>query len=215
MPCGAASAVPTVGKSRLIVCLRSSNTESCYALSGFCGFRTNPFESALMVPTNATGLYVDMKLVSDDEPERRVWKVTTRTRPDRGEQLYQAPIAWTSSDCAEFTKYKVPFEAFQLVKGAKRITDGPPLNYTSGLFQLGMTLSKFALDGELKNFKDGVFQVLIREIGFYYEVTNENDVQSNNIKLDILSKAEAKKKRPVILKIMLPITKILFFSEER
>lgn len=157
-----------------------------------------------------------MKLISDDEPERRVWKITTRTRPDRGEQLYQAPIAWKSSTCGDFTKYEVPFSAFQLVKGAKRITDGPPLNFTSGLFQLGMTLSKFAFDGELENFRDGVFQVLIREIGFYYETNGERKMQPNfSVELNVLSKAETKRKQPIVFKALVLVARLVFFSEER
>lgn len=168
-----------------------------------------------MVPGNATGLYVEMKLVSDNEPDRRVWKFTTRTRPDRGEQLYQSPIiGWNSSMAGEFTKLLVPFETFQLVRGARRIADGPPLNYTAGLYQLGMSMSKFAWAGEMENFREGLFQAHIKEIGVYYGAEDEIKALETS-KPGILSKEETKRKQPLVVKILLPVLNLLFISEAR
>jgi hypothetical protein len=62
---------------------------------GFCGFRTNPFVEPLIPCDDNGGFYITCRLVSDNEPERRVWKMTTRTRPDRGELLYHAPVNLT------------------------------------------------------------------------------------------------------------------------
>jgi hypothetical protein len=186
-------------------------------------------------------------MASDDEPERRVWKMSTRTRPDRGEQLYQAPImafggsrrqSNNNNDAGvavvginattSFQRCLVPFSTFEMVRGPRRVANAPPLNYTAGLYQLGMTMSKFAWEGgELANFRDGVFQVHIKEIGVYYD-QNGKEVTASTLtkaaattttaataKLGILSKNESRRKRPLVLKVLTPVATVLFFSEAR
>lgn len=123
---------------------------------GFCGMRTLPFKETLDV-SNQDGVYVNCKLASDDEPERRVWKLTVRTDTSRGEQVYQAmfDLAKASKD-GSMTMVKVPFSSFQLVRGPRLVPDGPPLDTKGGLFQLGMTMSKFKIGEmttELENFR--------------------------------------------------------------
>ena len=99
---------------------------------GFCGTRTLPFRDPLVVG-DAKGIYLDARLASDNEPERRIWKVSIRTERSRGEELYQAAYALpknsgetdmlTDNTMDEWNRIKIPFEDFQLVRGA-RLVDG-------------------------------------------------------------------------------------------
>ena len=189
---------------------------------GFCGFRTNPFEQPLVVGDN-DGMYVSCRLVSDDEPQRRVWKVTTRTKPDRGELLYQAPFNLTAASTTdnaenEWTVVKVPFDSFRYVRGPRLIPDAPPLNTTGGLYQIGLSMSKFRFGAnttELDNFRDGFFELQLKEIGLYKDQSNETETKPSNAGTapKVLSKLEAQRKRPLLLKMLLPLAK-LFFSEQ-
>lgn len=195
---------------------------------GFCGFRTNPLDQGpLRVDPAADGIYVDLRLVSDADSSRRVWKLTTRTEPSRGERLYQAPIVFhPSADTKEWTRVKVPFSSFRYVSGPRNIPEGPPLNTTGGLYQIGMTLSKFLFGQgltELENFRPGFFELHIREIGFYKQgdnvsTTPEAAVATANIvpQADppkVLTREQAKKRRSLLLKLLLPLSK-LFFTEK-
>jgi Complex I intermediate-associated protein 30 (CIA30) len=157
---------------------------------GFCGWRTNPFKSALNV-RDYDGLYVTARLSSDDDLPRRVWKISTRTRPDRGEQLYQAPLLWPSeADSDEgWRTVRVPFESFRLVRGPRIVPDGPPLDVSGGIYQIGMTMGKFKFGGSgsagegtngtaaavvrstLEDFRPGFFQLDLKEIGAYKTVS--------------------------------------------
>ena len=142
---------------------------------GFCGFRTNPFTTPFLIQNNSNhntsststtteyntedggGFYIKCRLVSDNEPERRVWKLSTRTKPDRGERLYQAPFEITKRPSAnmsttpfnnddnemEWQTIHVPFDRFRLVRGPQVVTNGLPLNVSAGIYQLGMTMSQF------------------------------------------------------------------------
>jgi hypothetical protein len=179
---------------------------------GFCGFRTNPFTKPLMVQ-DADGFYLTVRLASDQDSDRRVWKLTTRAKPDRGEVLYQAPFSFQQKH-NEWSTIRVPFDSFALVSGP-RMVNGPPLNTTGGLFQIGMTLSKFVFGGALKeldNFRDGYFELQIKEIGLYNDIKFDGKIDVSII--GVLSKEEAKTKRPIALKLLLPISKLLF-SEQR
>lgn len=195
---------------------------------GFCGFRTNPMDQGpLRVDPAADGIYLDLRLVSDAESARRVWKLTTRTEPSRGERLYQAPIVFhQSADTKEWARVKVPFSSFRFVSGPRNIPEGPPLNTTGGLYQIGMTLSKF-LFGQgltvLENFRPGYFELHIREIGFYKQgddgsTAPEAAAASANIVASadqpkVLTREQAKKRRSLLLKLLLPLSK-LFFTEK-
>lgn len=190
---------------------------------GFCGIRTLPFVEPLRVagtdasPSDGGGFYLVARLASDDEPQRRVWKMTTRVKPDRGELLYQARyhLERASPDAEGWSRVQVPFDSFQLVRGPRTIPDGPPLNVTGGIYQIGMTLSKFELGAnvsELENFRPGFFELQIKEIGVY---TKREDNQQDGVsKPRVLSKDEAQKKRPLFLKLVLPVSKA-FFTEQR
>ncbi|GKZ01160.1 hypothetical protein MPSEU_001067400 [Mayamaea pseudoterrestris] len=180
---------------------------------GFCGFRTNPFTKPLMAGS-ADGFYTMIRLASDNEAKRRVWKFSTRVKPDRGEQLYQAPVIFDQATPEEWSLIKIPFDAFRLVRGPKFVSEGPALNTTGGLYQIGMTMSQFEFGGDLKamdNFRDGFFELHIKEIGLYKDdaqVASLFDVSSPQV----LAKEEAAKKRPLLLKVFKPVSKI-FFSE--
>lgn len=216
---------------------------------GFCGTRTLPFQDG--TPLNVgqgDGFYLKVRLASDNEPERRVWKLTTRVENvQRSEQLYQAmfeipkeeegvAVATNDDDdqqppSKEWKTIRVPFESFVQVRGPRIVENGPPLNVTGGLFQVGMTLSKFQIAAnttEFFNFRPGYFELQIQEIGVYSSSSSENNKETEAVavattatatatKIDTpltLTKEEAKKKRPAALKILSPLAK-LFFNEKR
>lgn len=195
---------------------------------GFCGMRTLPFKESPLNATGQDGVYLDCNLASDDEAERRVWKLTVRTDSSRGEMVYQSQFdlkqavedakKQNNDDGAAWARVLVPFDKFQLVRGPRMIPDGPPLNVTGGIYQIGMTLSKFVMNvntTELENFRPGYFDLQIKRIGFY---TNQDDGRSKNDSESInvpstLSKEDAEKKRPVALRLLLPIAKLLFSEQ--
>ena len=177
---------------------------------GFCGMRTLPFREPLDA-AGSDGIFVDCRLASDDEPERRVWKITCRTDTSRGEMVYQAAFPLAAG--SDFSRVFVPFDDFQLVRGPRVVPDAPKLNVTGGIYQIGMSLSKFVIGvntTELENFRPGFFDLQIRQIGFFSANSAKN---MPAVAVNTLSKAEVKKKRPLLLKILLPISKI-FFSEQ-
>ncbi len=186
---------------------------------GFCGTRTLPFQDGkpLQVSSSTTfadGFYLKLRLASDDEPERRIWKLTTRVENEsRSEQLYQAEFEIPNSH--SWQTIKVPFSSFQQVRGPRLVENGPPLDVSGGLFQIGMTLSKFQMAATMKtleNFRAGYFEVQLSEIGVY---TNDASAASGVVETpQTLTKTEAQRKRPLALKILSPIFKRLF-SEQR
>jgi hypothetical protein len=180
---------------------------------GFCGFRSNAFRQPLQV-ADADGFYFIGRLASDLEPERRVWKFSTRTKPDRGELVYQAPISFPKNQTA-WHRVNIPFDDFRLVRGPRIVPDGPSLNTTGGIYQVGMTMSKFVFGTnttELADFRDGFFEVQLKEIGLYKQQlpSKELIVESPQI----LSDSEFKKQQPLIFKIVFPFFRLLF-SESR
>ena len=121
----------------------------------------------------------------------------------------------------------VPLDSFKLVRGPRIIPDGPPLNVSGGIYQLGMTMSKFVFNTtttELDNFRDGYFDFHIREIGLYKTTpsmqqlssisTAATTIRTETLAPKIFTKDETKKNRKVPLKILLLVAKI-FFSEQR
>lgn len=185
---------------------------------GFCGFRTLPFREPLEVP-NAEGLYMVCRLSSDTDSDRRSWKVSTRTRPDRGELLYQSPLSFRQGG-DDWNLVLLPFDSFQLVRGPRMVPNGPPIDVSKGLYQVGMTMSKFKF-GEnmtvLENFRDGFFQFDIQEIGSYYQgggslvAATVGELKAKEPQ--VLTKEEAKKRQPMVLKLLLPLLNI-FFAEK-
>lgn len=185
---------------------------------GFCGMRTLPFKS----PLNATGydgVYVKCRFVSDDEPHKRVWKVSMRTDSSRGEQVYQQQFELPPASANnmndngdKWTQIKIPFDSFTLVRGARKVLDGPKLDSTQGVFQIGMTMSKFIIAENMTamdDFRPGFFQMHIESMGLYR--TEVDAIAEPTV--ETLTEQEAKKKRPLLLKVLRPISKI-FFSEQ-
>lgn len=200
---------------------------------GFCGMRTLPFKDSPLNATGEEGVYLDCNLASDDEAERRTWKLTVRTDSSRGEMVYQSQFdlkqaienakkenAEDSNDTDVWARVMVPFDTFQLVRGPRLIPDGPPLDVSGGIYQIGMTLSKFVMNvntTELENFRPGYFDLRIKRIGFYN--SHNGDVSNVSTSTGIasipttLSKEDAEKKRPLALRLLLPIAKLLFSEQ--
>ncbi len=182
---------------------------------GFCGTRTLPFDQPIKVGQEAEGIYLQYRFTSDEEPERRVWKVTTRSESSRGEQLYQAMFQITTAatpDKWEWNRAEIPFSSFQQVRGPRLVEGGPALNVSNGLYQIGLSLSKFMISKnvtEIPNFRPGYFELYIKEIGIY---SGKRDV--NLAVPTTLSKNEIAKKKPLVLKLLLPLFAV-FFNEKR
>lgn len=181
--------------------------------------RTLPLRENL----NATlqeGIFLKCRLASDNEPERRNWKVTLRSDTSRGEQVYQAAFTLPKPSEGkedEWNTVQVPFDEFQLVRGPRLIPNAPPLDTSRGLFQIGLSMSKFVIGyntTELTNFRAGFFELHLAQIGFYKSDTAKGDVlvgSSPSVPIpETLSPKEVKQKRPFLLKVLLPLAKVLF-----
>ncbi|KAL7525945.1 hypothetical protein ACHAXR_001235 [Thalassiosira sp. AJA248-18] len=126
-----------------------------------------------------------------------------------------------------WARVMVPFDKFQQVRGPRLIPDGPKLDVSGGIYQIGMTLSKFQMaenTTELENFRPGFFDMHIQRIGFYHGGDDDGGAATPVVEKEMmtlssspsvpetLTKEEAERKRPLVLKMLLPVAKI-FFSE--
>jgi Complex I intermediate-associated protein 30 (CIA30) len=178
---------------------------------GFCGTRTLPFTEPLVVG-DAEGLYLDLRLVSDDEADRRVWKISTRTEASRGEELFQAEFKIPKADNDDWVRVKVPFATFSRVRGSRLVLEGESMNVTGGIYQIGVTMSKFVIAQSmttLENFRPGFFELQMKEIGSYSQVVTPVQVEPPTT----ISIEEMKQKRSLVLKMIFSLSKI-FFSEK-
>ena len=91
--------------------------------------------------------------------------MTTRSEDSRGEQLYQASFRikeGSSED--EWQRIIVPFDTFTQVRGPRMVVDAPALNVSSGLYQVGLSLSKFQIGAnvsEIPDFRAGYFELQV------------------------------------------------------
>lgn len=180
---------------------------------GFCGTRTLPFKTPLQVG-NAEGIYILCRLTSDDEPERRVWKVTTRSEQSRSEQLYQSMFELPKPTNNDWSLVKINFKDFVQVRGPRVVENGPPLDTKNGIFQIGLVLSKFMISNDgttVDNFRDGYFELQVQEIGVFKNGDAVSPIEFSGT----LEKKEADKKKPVMLKILTPVAKLLFSEKRR
>jgi hypothetical protein len=182
---------------------------------GFCGMRTLAFEEPLQVGKNADGFYVVCRLTSDNEPERRVWKMTTRTERSRGEELYQAQFTLPKNNTnGQWARIQIPFSNFRLVRGPRMVQGGTPFNTTGGIYQIGLSLSKFQLSqntSEIENFRPGFFELQLKTIGVYSNSATSLQLSEPNT----LSPEEAKRRRPIIVKALSPVLNLLFSEQSR
>lgn len=211
---GVESVVSTEGMYSCAILVVDFYVSFSYAVfcRGFCGTRTLPFTEPIQVGKETDGLYIMCRLTSDDEPERRVWKVTTRSEQSRGEQLYQAMFELPAKK-EEWTRIEIPFSSFVQVRGPRIVDGAPSLNVTKGIYQIGISLSKFMLSKnvtEIANFRPGFFELQIKEIGIYLKGEDEVSVTIPAT----LTKTEAANNRPILLKLLLPLAK-MFFDEKR
>jgi len=135
---------------------------------GFCGMRTLPFSVPLDL-AEFDGMHLRCRLSSDDEPHRRVWKMSIRDDVSRGEFVYQSMFRFDAGGETWRDVY-IPFESFRKVRGPRLVEGAPPLDLSAGIYQVGMTMSKFAFGGEgsaFENFRDGYFELQICSIGAY------------------------------------------------
>mmetsp|Transcript_8914 Transcript_8914/g.19624 ORF Transcript_8914/g.19624 Transcript_8914/m.19624 type:complete len:431 (-) Transcript_8914:127-1419(-) len=166
---------------------------------GFCGMRTLPFETPLDL-TRFAGIHVRCRLVSDDEPHRRTWKMTLRTEASRGEIVYQTMYKLEADADAEgWRDVYIPFVDFRMVRGARLVEDAPPLDLARGVYQVGMTMSKFGMGKEMvtiPDFRDGYFDLRLKSIGAYGEAAQTVRTPAT------VSKEEAARRRPILAKAL-------------
>jgi Complex I intermediate-associated protein 30 (CIA30) len=185
---------------------------------GFCGVRTLPFKDPID-GDEYEGIFLECRLSSDNEPDRRIWKMTTRCDVSRGEQLYQAMFQVPAKPEGEegepeFSTIYIPFSDFRLVRGA-RLVNQEPMN-TTALYQIGITLSKFSIAENMTtipNFRAGYFELQIKQIGLFKSGT-ENSTMAT-LPIESLMKDEALAKRPILLKMLLPLSWIVFTEQSQ
>jgi hypothetical protein len=154
---------------------------------------------------------------------------------------------------ADWARVMVPFDDFRMVRGPRLVPGGPRLDVSGGVYQIGMTLSKFRMAAnttEIENFRPGYFELRIRRIGFYGDraanddggdavVDHDDDgaaagaaaagddggvvvvvggapstgSDGHRVVPDTLSREEAMRKRPILLRMLLPVIR-LYFSEK-
>lgn len=95
------------------------------------------------------------------------------------------------------------------------MSGGAQLNVTGGLFQLGLAASTFLISSnmtKLDNFRPGYFCVEIREIGFYGENVEEAP-KLEPPSLEVLSKRQIEQRRPIMLRVILPVRSYSFLNK--
>ena len=202
--------------------------------------RTLPFRKPLQPPLPSTttssdddnGIFLECRLASDDEPHRRIWKITLRTDESRGEQVYQSAFTLPpTTDNNEWSMIRVPFNTFRLVRGPIAIPNSsPPDVANGGVYQIGLSMSKFQIGtelSELQDFRAGFFDLQIKRIGFYIQESQEvkeedaiaSSVSSSSLETaptpssvvpQTLTKEETQKKRPLLLRLLFPVLKLIF-----
>jgi len=136
--------------------------------------------------------------------------------------VVQVPKQDETSDGTFGNEWKtilLPFDGFRQVRGPRLMENAPAFDPSGGLFQVGMTLSKFQMATnmtEFQNFRPGYFELQIKEIGVYKAKGATSDAATTSpIEVPVtLTKKEADENRPAALKILFPILK-LFFNEQR
>lgn len=82
---------------------------------------------------------------------------------------------------------------------------------------MGLAASTFLISSnltKLENFRPGYFCVQMQEIGFYGEARDDEAANLALPNLEVLSKRQMQQRRPILLKVLLPVAN-LFFSEKR
>jgi len=176
---------------------------------GFCGQRTRPFSKPLNL-SGADGLYLDCALLSDEDVQRRSWKMSLRTDEGRGEVVYQAPF---QPAVGAVTRVKVPFADFRLVRGPVALAEAPALSNLSAVYQIGFTVSKFVISEQVKmleNFRNGSFHLGLAEIGSY----SDDAAAVPAAVPKAMDKDEVERRRSWVQKFIFPVLGI-FFNEAR
>lgn len=182
---------------------------------GFCGQRTRPFQSPLNL-TGADGIYISCRLASDDDVDRRVWKLSLRTNEGRGEVVYQAPFTPPAGESAN--PVYVPFSDFVLVRGPIAVPNAPKVSNVSAIYQLGFTVSKFVIGPQmtqLDGFRNGTFQLDVAELGAWTEspAPQWDEMALLNGKAEIGN--NARQRRPLVFVLLGPILGLVFSESKR
>ncbi|CAE8648008.1 unnamed protein product [Polarella glacialis] len=181
---------------------------------GFCGQRTRPFAKPLNL-TGADGIYISCRLSSDEDSERRVWKLSLRTGEGRGEVVYQAPY---KPSAATMQPVFVPFSDFVLVRGPIAVPDAPRVTNVSAIYQIGFTCSKFVIGPTmlgLEGFRNGTFQLDVAELGAYAVAQTIDSPLAAQPSPKMMPEKEVQQNRPLLLKLLLPVLGLVFSEAGR
>ena len=142
--------------------------------------RTRTFANPLPAQ-GQDGIFLELHLASDDEPERRMWKVVLRNNTSRREMVFQSKLDLAKAQAMmmmeeeedkekDWASVQISFDDFRLVRGPRLVVDGEKLDVSGGIFQIDMTLRKFKIavnTTELEGFRERFFDLHVRKIGFY------------------------------------------------
>ena len=142
--------------------------------------RTRTFANPLPAQ-GQDGIFLELHLASDDEPERRMWKVVLRNNTSRREMVFQSKLDLAKAQAMmmmeeeedkekDWASVQISFDDFRLVRGPRLVVDGEKLDVSGEIFQIGMTLRKFKITvntTELEGFRERFFDLHVRKIGFY------------------------------------------------
>jgi len=188
---------------------------------GFCGQRMKLLKEPMDL-SSFSGIYIKCATPDPDDAARKVWKLSLRTKADRGEVIYSTEYIPAVGE--EAKAVLVPFSDFRLVSGPRLVPDGPPVNATA-VYQISMTCTKFKIavnTTELEGFRPGLFRLKIAEIGAFAgrpagstEAAEEMDAVRAVLVPPPESAAEARQNRPFVFKLLSPLIKVAFDEKAR
>jgi len=179
---------------------------------GFCGWRTKAFETPLDA-TGFEGVYLKIRFTSDDEPDRRTYKLTVRDDQTRGEYVRQGMFKVPRSDGSSFSTIKVPFSTLVAVRGPVINPNAPDFKKDT-VFQIGMVISKFKIAASMEtidDFRDGTFAMDISEVGFYSDESQDN-LNATPAAIPVMSNST---KSSFGRSVLAPVFKLVFSEKSR
>lgn len=178
---------------------------------GFCGQRTKLMTEALDL-SSFEGIY--LKASGDLQTPNRIHKMSLRTKQDRGEVIYSAEF----KPSLDLEYIFVPFSDFQLVRGPRLVIGAPPVDPQS-VYQISLTCTKFHIAENtttLPNFQPGPFSLRVAELGVFQAPSSGSPSPVAPVIVPAVEAPNAAgKSRPLALKILTPLSKLVFSEKVR
>jgi len=190
---------------------------------GFCGQRSKLMSEPLDL-SKWEGVYLSCRGPDDDGVDRRNWKMSLRTKQDRGEVIYSTLLPRLPRGADNGGKpgvVLVPFSSFQLVRGPRLVVGAAPID-PSAVYQISMTCTKFEIAENtttLETFLPGPFRLDIAALGVYAtpgEQTASNGAAPTVTMLPPPEEPGTREKaRPLPLKVLAPLASFVFSEKAR